>query len=758
MHPSLRLTVAILLACAIPAAGSQLASPEAGGVGGQEYAQFGDSVSAAGDVNGDGYGDMLVAAPGFDGYGAVFVFFGGPGGIANCDPSTAATAIRGIDEATDLFGAKVAAAGDTNADGYDDVVVSRPYGQRAVYLFLGGPGGIPSGDLSTASSVIRDDDSYDAFGLSVAGAGDTNGDGYDDVVIGGETDTDEGVALIYLGGPGGIASGDPSSADTTIKGDYSASGYGWVVAGAGDVDGDGYDDVMAAPALPAGGNGNVYLFRGRPQGIPSGDETVALTVLYPDQPGSNFGQTLVPAGDTNGDGYDDIAVGAGHYDGGRGAVFVFLGGPNGIPSGNARTASTILHSSRVQDVLFGYGGLDGAGDVNGDGYDDLLVGAQVPTNPPAWTTFLYLGGTATGVSRWADSVVDFGATAAVFATGLGDVDADGFDDVALGNPYYTNAAEWEGQVLVYRGGADEWRLLDYDSTTRRARTAGIDEAYEYGVWQDYPTGVAQWTHVAGGARYLFFYNATMGAAALGTVDVTGAFTTLRSWAAGTFGIGWTNVVWHGDELFFYASGNGLAAVGRFDGPNYAFHQYNSFSLISGWTHVVSVQGYLLFYKASNGTGYACQLNPVYNTTTGALLQINFQYVRVQVLSSGWTHVVDARNGVLFYNAANGGYRIGDFDRAGNLTTRTAPWPAWSAFPLWAYTTQRSGWTSVTAAGGGVLFYDKTTGQGVTAYVRTAAQSEAEQAEPLARVQTYPNGAISTPSVMKWSHVMPVAVQ
>ena len=116
------------------------------------------------------------------------------------------------------------------------------------------------------------------------------------------------------------------------------------------------------------------------------------------------------------------------------------------------------------------------------------------------------------------------------------------------------------------GGSGEARRQN----RRRARTAGIGEAYDYGVWQDYPSGFGQWTHVAGGARYLFFYNSATGAAALGTVDATGAFTELRSWAPGTsFGAGWTNVCWHGDELFFYASGNGLAAVGRFDGPDYA---------------------------------------------------------------------------------------------------------------------------------------------------------------------------------------------
>jgi hypothetical protein len=75
-----------------------------------------------------------------------------------------------------------------------------------------------------------------------------------------------------------------------------------------------------------------------------------------------------------------------------------------------------------------------------------------------------------------------------------------------------------------------------------------------------------------------------------------------------------------------------------------------------------------------------------------------------------------------------------------------------------YTTQRAGWTQVVASGGRLLFYDKNTGEGVTGYVRTAAESQAEQAEPLARVQTYPANSLSTPSAMKRSHVVPVAAQ
>jgi hypothetical protein len=752
MQTSLRriftaLTLVFVAALATPAA-PLLSAPSSTIEGTQASGQFGASVANAGDTNDDGYDDLIVGKPSYGEYGAALVFLGGPGGITSVDPSSASTVIEGT-SAYSIFGRVVAGAGDTNNDGYDDVIVS---GTSDVYVFLGGPAGIASGDSSTATATIHAEDGFQYFGDSIAGVGDVNGDGYDDVMVGGQKFTQVGVALLYLGGSQGIVGGGPASASAVLQ-SVIWTWYGWIVAGAGDVNADGYDDVLIG-----GWENRVLLFKGGPGGIASGNETTASAALTSDQSYADFGRAVASAGDVNGDGYDDILVGAYYYDGKRGAAFVFLGGPNGIASGNARTASTILHSNRVGDIGFGEA-VAGVGDVNGDGYDDVLVRAY---NSNAWnahTVFLYLGGTAGGISRWADSIADFSADAVV-PSGAGDFNADGFDDVVLGDPSYDVGAGDEGRALVYLGRPDDRRLFDYDYNEQWARTAEISSAYDYGVWQDYPTGFARWTHVAGGARYLFFYNAANGEAALGSVDSTGAFTQLRYFPPGTsFGVGWTHIVWHGDELFLYASSNGLAAVGRFDGADFAFHQYNTFQyLISGWTQVVSVQGYLLFYKAGTGGAYACQLNPVYNTSTGVLTQINFQYVRVQTFSTGWTHIVDSRNGVLFYNAANGGYRIGDFDRAGYFTNRVAPWPPWSAFPLWHYTTQRAGWTQVTAAGGRLLFYDKNTGEGVTAYVRTAAQSEAEQAEPLAIVQTYPWGSLSHPAAMKWSHVVPVAAQ
>jgi hypothetical protein len=304
------------------------------------------------------------------------------------------------------------------------------------------------------------------------------------------------------------------------------------------------------------------------------------------------------------------------------------------------------------------------------------------------------------------------------------------------------------------------KLFHYDHNTLWARTAQLDEPNDYETLQDYPVGFGQWSHVAASPTgVVFFYNSQTGAAAAGKIDLYGIFTTTRYWPPGTsFGPGWTHIVWHGDNLFFYCSGNGLAAVGRLEGPYLDFHQYNTFRyLITGWTHVASVQGLLLFYKQSNGIGYACQFVPVYNSA-GALTRINFQYVRVQVFAAGYSHIVQTAEGVLLYSLATGVYRIGNFDDSANFVERTASWPEWSAYPLWDYTPQRAGWTHIVVSGERLLFYDANTGEGMTGYVNDSVTSDNLCAEPLAYSQYYPAGSLSYPGARRWSHVVPVAAQ
>jgi hypothetical protein len=170
-------------------------------------------------VNGDGYADVIVGARGYDAgqedEGAAFVFLGSPTGIANGNPNTAATRIFSDKEFARL--GSVAAAGDVNGDCYADVIVGvRLYdvgqfslsGEGAAFVFLGGPTGIADGSPATASTRLESDQVSSRFGTSVAGAGDVDGDGYADVVVGASNyDADqesEGAAFVFLGGNAGL--------------------------------------------------------------------------------------------------------------------------------------------------------------------------------------------------------------------------------------------------------------------------------------------------------------------------------------------------------------------------------------------------------------------------------------------------------------------------------------------------------------------------------------------------------------------------
>jgi hypothetical protein len=138
---------------------------------------------------------------------------------------------------------------------------------------------------------------------------------------------------VFHGGPGGIASGTSASAATRLASDQTLSWFGTSVAGAGDVDGDGYDDVIVGASHYddwESGSGAAFVFRGGPAGVAHGGPADAAARLGAAFDGAAFGSSVAGAGDVNGDGYDDVIAGAPGYDpvhgGGVGATFVFLGG------------------------------------------------------------------------------------------------------------------------------------------------------------------------------------------------------------------------------------------------------------------------------------------------------------------------------------------------------------------------------------------------------------------------------------------------
>jgi hypothetical protein len=449
------------LAMVTPARAAVTSTPAWCGESDRAYAEFGYSVSTAGDVNGDGYSDVIVGARRYDGVwddqGQASVFLGGPGGVASTPVWTAVG-----DTAEAWFGWSVATAGDVNGDGYDDVLVGVfNYGssqsqanEGRVCLYLGssaGPAVAPSWTWESNQPGAH-------AGSSVATAGDVNGDGYDDVIVGamGWTNgagANAGAAFLFLGGPTGLAASPVWTVSPTVAGSF----FGYSVATAGDVNGDGLADVIVgAPWLssPEGHEGGAFVFLGTSAG--GGLQPGASWSTQSNQNDAQLGCSVSTAGDVNGDGYSDVIVGAPYYDynGGadRGLAEIFAG----TPTGPTNTPMWAKQGTLVGED-FGFS-VFAAGDVNGDGRSDVIVGSPGCSSPESGEgrASVFLGIT-TGVAStacWSTESNQADAGHGSCVATAGDVNGDGFSDVLVGARWYDGGQTDAGRACVYHGGGD----------------------------------------------------------------------------------------------------------------------------------------------------------------------------------------------------------------------------------------------------------------------------------------------------------------
>ena len=376
---------------------------------------LGKSVSGAGDLNGDGFDDVIVGAPesssGGGWYsGSVYAYSGKDG--------TQLFQWNG-GQLSERFGSSVSAAGDVNGDGFDDVIVGSPNASPAG-IISAGSAFVFSGLDGTLLYQWDGGTEYVQLGFSVSEAGDVNLDGFDDIIAG-----------AYRTSPGGLSNAGSAYVYSGLDGSvlYLWNGqaqndyFGWSVSSAGDVNGDGFYDVVIgasnANVLGFAAAGSAFVFSG-----------LDGTLLYQwDGEGNidQFGRSVSSAGDVNADGFDDLIVGM------RWARVISTPGAAQVFSG---IDGSLLFQSigRTYQGNFGFS-VSGAGDVNRDGLDDVIIGdpnSNVGGHSDAGSMYILSGIDGAQLHRWdgKDDNIALGYSVA----DAGDINVDGFPDVIIGSP------------------------------------------------------------------------------------------------------------------------------------------------------------------------------------------------------------------------------------------------------------------------------------------------------------------------------------
>jgi len=463
----------------------------------QSGSHFGSAVEPVGDINRDGYLDLLIGSYRHDkdntngNEGAIYVYLGTNSGL------TATPFLLEGSQPSENLGLYMS-SGDINGDGFPDVLLGAPY-----FDILNDLGEVvPNvGRLAMLQGLdsgveLFDRFSYDksvALGESVSGAGDVNGDGYADLIVGAPdydlldssgniVKQDVGAAFLYFGSATGVDKVNYQ----IIEGDQEWAYFGDAVRGVGDINGDGFTDVVIGtgrdngPGLPLNsydvvdsqGNtlsnaGAVFIYYGNSSGLDLNNPQP----IYGDQAEAMFGQFYIAAaGDINKDGFADFMVGATKYDAldatgntmiDAGAVFLFYGSA----SGTQIDAPKIFYGSK-SGMQMG-SAMSAAGDVNGDGFPDLMIAEPSADNPlnsggAEGRTTVYLG-SASGFGNEKQEMYGksaYGYFGAVVAS-AGDINGDGYSDVLVGAPGYTNfsdlgvsTGEFSGAAFIYFGSAN----------------------------------------------------------------------------------------------------------------------------------------------------------------------------------------------------------------------------------------------------------------------------------------------------------------
>jgi FG-GAP repeat len=332
------------------------------------------------------------------------------------------------------FGAAVAGAGDVNGDGFADIIVGARY-DNTMGTFAGSASVFSGLDGSLLHNFFGDDPE-DRLGAAVAGAGDVDGDGFDDVIVGSIFDN----TVAFWAGSARVFSGFTGETLHEFLGDSSFHLFGSSVAGAGDVNGDGTPDLIVGTQEDDTNGGNAGMAR-----VFSGKDGSILFTFLGDSAGDSLGLSVNGAGDVNGDGHADLIVGAPLAD-----AAAPDGGMARVLSGLDGSVLLEFHGSGDGHHLGSF--VSGLGDSDGDGLADLLVGAEFDdggTGLAVGSARIYSGADGSVLKTVVGSQP--GGRLGFAVAGAGDVDGDGLADLIVGAPYH-DAAGWDtGRAEVYSG-------------------------------------------------------------------------------------------------------------------------------------------------------------------------------------------------------------------------------------------------------------------------------------------------------------------